>query len=73
MARLPEETLARIKAEVPLETLCREHAIELTGSGKNLLGKCPFHEDGEPSFVVTPGKNPDLYTQIGHQIPGGGR
>ena len=57
MARLPEETLARIKAEVPLETLCREHAIELSGSGKNLLGKCPFHEDGEPSFVVTPNKN----------------
>jgi len=57
MARLPDETLARIKAEVPLETLCREHAIELSGSGKNLLAKCPFHEDGEPSFVVTPGKN----------------
>jgi len=57
MARLPDETLARIKAEVPLETLCREHAIELTGSGKNLLARCPFHEDGEPSFVVTPGKN----------------
>lgn len=57
MSRLPEATLARIKAEVPLETLCREHAIELTGSGKNLLARCPFHEDGEPSFVVTPGKN----------------
>ena len=57
MARLPDETLARIKAEVPLEALCREHGIELSGSGKNLLARCPFHEDGEPSFVVTPGKN----------------
>ena len=57
MARLPEETLTRIKAEVPLDVLCREHGIELSGSGKNLLGRCPFHEDGEPSFVVTPGKN----------------
>ena len=57
MARLPEEILTRIKAEVPLEALCREHGIELSGSGKNLLARCPFHEDGEPSFVVTPGKN----------------
>ncbi len=57
MARLPEETLARIKAEVPLEALCSEHGIELSGSGKNLLARCPFHEDDEPSFVVTPGKN----------------
>lgn len=57
MSRLPEATLARIKAEVPLETLCREHGIELNGNGKNLLARCPFHEDGEPSFVVTPNKN----------------
>jgi len=57
MARLPEELLTRLKREVPLEVLCREHGIELSGSGKNLLGRCPFHEDGEPSFVVTPGKN----------------
>lgn len=57
MPRLPDEILTRIKAEVPLEALCREHAIELSGSGKNLLARCPFHEDGEPSFVVTPNKN----------------
>jgi hypothetical protein len=45
MARLPEQLVERIKREVPLEDLCREYGIELTGSGKNLLGKCPFHED----------------------------
>ena len=57
MARLPDELVERIKREVPLEDLCREYRIELTGSGKNLLGKCPFHEDDEPSFAVTPSKN----------------
>ena len=57
MARLPEELVERIKREVPLEDLCRDYGIELSGSGKNLLGKCPFHEDDEPSFAVTPNKN----------------
>jgi len=37
MSRLPDELLARIKREVPLEDLCREYAIGLSGSGKNLL------------------------------------
>jgi DNA primase len=55
--RLPDELIERIKAEVPLSDLCREYGIELTGYGKNLMARCPFHEDGEPSFVVTPGKN----------------
>lgn len=57
MARLPDELVERIKREVALEDLCKEYGIELTGSGKNLLGKCPFHEDDEPSFAVTPSKN----------------
>lgn len=57
MARLPDELVDRIKREVALTDLCAEYGIELTGSGKNLLGKCPFHEDDEPSFAVTPSKN----------------
>lgn len=57
MARLPDELIDRIKREVSLADLCREYSIELSGSGKNLLGKCPFHEDDEPSFAVTPGKS----------------
>ncbi len=57
MARLPDELVLRIKSELPLAELCREYGIELKGSGKNLLGKCPFHEDDEPSFAVTPSKN----------------
>ena len=57
MPRLSEELIERIKRDVPLTELCKEYDIGLSGSGKNLLGCCPFHEDDEPSFAVTPSKN----------------
>jgi len=56
MPRIPDEELARLKA-IPLADLCRDYGIELKPQGKDLVGRCPFHEDGSPSFVVTPGKN----------------
>lgn len=31
--------------------------IALKMSGKDLIGTCPFHDDSEPSLVVTPAKN----------------
>ncbi len=37
--------------------LCREYGIELQPKGKDLFACCPWHEDREPSFSVTPGKN----------------
>ena len=57
MARIPESELERLKAEVSVEQLVRAHGIELAKSGKDWRGKCPFHEDSTPSFVVTPAKN----------------
>jgi DNA primase catalytic core len=69
MARLPDELIERIKAEVPLVDLCREYGIELTGHGKNLMGKSPFREEAEPSFIVTPGKN--LWNDMGAGGQGG--
>ncbi len=36
---------------------------------KDRIGTCPFHEDGEPSLVVTPAKN--LWHCFGCQIGGG--
>jgi len=69
MARLPEELIERIKAEVPLVDLCREYGIELTGHGKNLMGKSPFREEAEPSFIVTPSKN--LWNDMGAGGQGG--
>jgi DNA primase catalytic core len=43
--------------------------IELKKSGKDWLGRCPFHEDDTASLVVTPGKN--LWHCFGCGIGGG--
>lgn len=56
MPRIPDDELARLKA-IPLLDLCRDYGIELKPQGKDLIGRCPFHADDSPSFVVTPGKN----------------
>jgi DNA primase catalytic core len=57
MARIPNELIERIKREVPLEKLCAQHGIQLQPRGKDLAAKCPFHEDRDPSFIVSPQKN----------------
>ena len=57
MARIPETELARLKSEISVERLVDASGIALKKSGKDLLGRCPFHGDGEPSLVVTPAKN----------------
>ena len=57
MARIPDAELERLKVEVSVERLVEAAGIQLTKSGKDRLGVCPFHEDGEPSLVVTPAKN----------------
>ena len=57
MARIPDELIERIKAEVSLADLAREYGIELKPKGKDLFASCPWHEDSDPSFSVTPGKN----------------
>jgi len=56
MPRIPDDELARLKA-IPLAELCRDYGIELKPQGKDLAGRCPFHEDDSPSFIVSPGKN----------------
>jgi DNA primase catalytic core len=57
MPRLPEDLIEKLKRDVPLADLCREKGIELSGTGKNLLGRCPFHEDDTASLSVTPSTN----------------
>jgi DNA primase catalytic core len=58
MARIPDDELQRIKSQVKVAELCREYGIELKQMGPdNLMGLCPFHDDREPSFGVTPSKN----------------
>ncbi|MBK8597166.1 MAG: toprim domain-containing protein [Holophagales bacterium] len=57
MARIPDELLRRIREEVPLERLAEARGVELKRHGADLIGRCPFHDDREPSLVVTPAKN----------------
>jgi DNA primase catalytic core len=57
MARIPDAEIERLKAEVSLERLVESSGLKLVARGADLVGRCPFHEDDTPSFVVTPAKN----------------
>ncbi len=57
MGRISEEEIQRLKTEVSLERLATAAGVELKQHGKDLLGRCPFHDDREPSLVITPEKN----------------
>lgn len=57
MPRIPDETIDRLKQEVSLQRLAEARGIELKRHGADLIGLCPFHEDREPSLVISPNKN----------------
>lgn len=57
MARIPENEIERLKSEVSVQRLIEAAGIALKKTGKDLTGKCPFHEDDTASLVVTPAKN----------------
>jgi DNA primase len=57
MARIPEAEIERLKAEVSVERLAEAQGVKLERHGTDLRGLCPFHEDHNPSLVITPGKN----------------
>src|SRR5208283_247199 len=57
MARIPDEEIERLKREVSLQRLVEARGIELKRHGKNLVGRCPFHDDRTPSLVVTTDNN----------------
>src|ERR1700730_9556557 len=69
MARIPEEEIERLKREAPLERLVIAFGIELRKHGADLLGRCPFHDDREPSLVISPEKN--LWHCLGECQTGG--
>ena len=69
MARIPESEIDRLKSEVSVERLVEASGIALKKAGKDLLGRCPFHEDATASLVVTPGKN--LWHCFGCGVGGG--
>ena len=57
MPRIPEETIERLKQEVSLERLATARGVKLARHGADLIGLCPFHDDREPSLVISPKKN----------------
>jgi DNA primase catalytic core len=57
MPRIPDDFLERLKQEVSLERLAEAKGVALKQHGADLLGLCPFHDDHEPSLVITPAKN----------------
>ena len=57
MARIADTEIERLKNEVSVERLIESSGIELKKSGKDLAGRCPFHEDATASLIVTPAKN----------------
>ncbi|MDI7219517.1 CHC2 zinc finger domain-containing protein, partial [Leptospira santarosai] len=54
---IPKEEITRLKTETDLLALVRSYGIELRKHGLNWVGRCPFHEDKTPSFIVTPTKH----------------
>jgi DNA primase len=69
MARIPTDELERLKAQISVERLVESAGIELKPAGKDLLGRCPFHDDAQASLVITPSKN--LWHCFSCQIGGG--
>lgn len=70
MARIPEHELKRLKEEVSVQRLVEASGVELKKSGKDLLGRCPFHgPDTEPSLNVSARKN--LWNCFGCGVGGG--
>ncbi|MFN0316319.1 MAG: CHC2 zinc finger domain-containing protein [Burkholderiales bacterium] len=57
MARVPDELVKRLKAEVALVRLVETAGVTLKRHGAALLALCPFHDDHEPSLVITAEKN----------------
>ena len=58
MSRIPESELERIKSEIDLVALVQSKGIELKKhGGKDLIARCPFHEEKTSSFIITPSKN----------------
>jgi hypothetical protein len=69
MPRIANAEIERLKREVLVERQVELAGVELKKSGKDKVGRCPFHEDSTASLVVTPSKN--LWHCFGCGLGGG--
>lgn len=56
MPRIPDDELDRLKRDTDLAALVRARGVKLSRQGRDLIGLCPWHDDKEPSLVVSPAK-----------------
>jgi DNA primase catalytic core len=54
---IEKERIAHIKSTVDMVALAEAKGIRMKKNGKSWFGLCPFHNDKNPSFSVTPAKN----------------
>ena len=55
MARIPQETIDRIRDSADIVDVVSRH-VDLKKRGRNFFGLCPFHNEKTPSFSVAPDK-----------------
>ncbi|HIY57518.1 MAG TPA: DNA primase, partial [Candidatus Tetragenococcus pullicola] len=51
MARIPQNLVEEIREHVNIVDVVSPY-VQLKKQGRNLFGKCPFHEERTPSFSV---------------------
>ncbi|MBI3551762.1 MAG: DNA primase [Elusimicrobia bacterium] len=54
MALIPADTIEAIRSRVDIGELVAEYVTPLQRAGRNLKGRCPFHQERTPSFIVSP-------------------
>ena len=67
MARIPEETLERVRDSSDIIDVVGAH-VQLRQRGNNWTGLCPFHEEKTPSFNVNAQRQ--FYHCFGCQVSG---
>ena len=53
MGLIPAETLENIRARLNIAELVAEYVPGLQRAGRNMKGRCPFHQERTPSFIVS--------------------
>jgi DNA primase len=53
VAIIAPETLELIRSRLDIAELVGE-CVQLTRAGRNMKGRCPFHQERTPSFIVSP-------------------
>jgi DNA primase len=57
MARISDTEIERIKRERSVLEFAESKGITFKKHGNDFIGLCPFHDDHEPSLVITPATN----------------